>query len=46
MSIYAACLQKSYLELYSGIIARFPLIWEEGSIFCIAFSGELRQLYG
>ena len=34
------------LERYSGITARFPLIWEEGSIFSTAFSGELRLWSG
>ena len=46
MNMCAACLRKLYLEKYFGITVRFPLIWEDVSICCTAFSGGLLQLYG
>ena len=46
MSTSAVCLQKLCLELYSGITVKFPLIWAEGSISCIVFSGDLQLLSG
>lgn len=46
MSTSAVCLQRLFLELYSGITVKYPLIWAEELIFCIVFSGDLQLLSG
>lgn len=42
MSTPAVCLQSLSSERFFGTTVRFPLIWEAGSTFCSAFSGDRR----